>query len=802
VPAATCDLCGLPILGRPVTTGAAGDRRFCCEGCSRVWSVASQHGIGALTEGPVTGSRRDAGKRKAAAAALAGARRATLRVDGMWCSSCALVLQEALLDLEGVLDAEVSYAASLARVTYDPSSIGTDAVIDRITTLGYRAEPGGLSAGRDARDAHSGELFLRFFVSMVVGMWVMWPSLFLLYPAFLRGEYAGLRPVELFTGALSLVVLLFGGWPFLRGAWRAARVGRATMDTLVVLGTWTAWSYSLFAASAGSDGTYFESAAMITTIVLLGRWLESLGRADAADALAGLGTGRADEAWLVPAGGRMGDAERVAVDRLAEGSLVAVRAGERFPADGVVRVGHTSVDQARLTGEPLAVERGSGDEVWAGTVNVGGPVLVEVSRVGSATLAGRILALVEDASFAKSHMERLADAVAGVFVPVVLAVAAMTLLLTWAAGPGIAEGVRRAVAVLVVACPCALGLATPLAVANATARAGRAGVLVRGGEVLERAGHIATVAFDKTGTLTQGRPAVAGVLPGSMAPDDAAHMLAAAAAVEQGGAHPAAEAIRLAAKGTGLRLTAGEVTFHPGLGVEGTVERRRVLVGSARMLALEGISLGADVDEAREAESLGRSVVWVADGGRLLGGLVLADPVRQEAAAVVGALHSRGTATALVSGDAETTCRAVGEQLGVDIISGEVLPHDKEHVVRELQAVGPVAFVGDGVNDAPALAASDLAVAMGDASEVALLAADVVLLGGETGPGLSALPVALATAVRTRRVIRENLAWAFSYNAVAVPLAVTGLLSPVAAAAAMALSSLAVVANSLRLRLR
>jgi Cu+-exporting ATPase len=727
----------------------------------------------------------------------AGARRVTMRVGGMWCASCALVLSEALLDVPGVLDAEVSYAASIARVTYDPEVTDTAAWTDRAALLGYSLERGGLTAERSSRGA--GDLFLRFFVSAVVGMWVMWPTLFLLYPAFLRGTFAAQRDTELFTGALALVVLIYGGWPFLVGAWRAARVGRATMDTLVVLGTWTAWGYSTFAALTGSDATYFESAAMITTIVLLGRWLESFGRGDASSALAGLATGSA-EVRLVPAGGGVEDAVLVAVTDAAAGSTVAVRAGDAFPCDGTVVSGATTVDQARLTGEPLPVERAEGDEVWAGTLNLGETVLVRIERAGPDTLAGRIATLVEDAAFAKSRVERLADMVARVFVPVVLAVAVATLLLALIGGAELGEAVRRAVTVLVVACPCALGLATPLAVANASARASRAGVIVRGGDALERAGAIATVAFDKTGTLTAGRPDVVTTLIEPADDAAAVRMLEVAAAVEAGAVHPAAAAIVAASPDAG---EATESVSRHGLGVEGLVEGVRVIVGSERLMALEGMALPpALAQRARTAQTGGASAVWVAEAGRVLGCILLADPVRPEAASVVAELGRAGARAVIVSGDAEATCRAVAAAVGVEIVHGGVLPHDKERVVRELAREGRVAFVGDGINDGPALAAADLAVAMGDSAQVALLASDLVLVGGADGPGLAALPVVLSLSRRTRRIVLENLAWAFTYNAVGLPLAAAGVLSPIAAAVAMALSSLAVVANSLRLRLR
>lgn len=476
MPAETCDLCGLPVLGRPVRVSpaeedvapGAAERAFCCVGCRRVWVNAARAGVSSLLEGPVRPRGADAASRKAAAAALAGARRQTLRVDGMWCSSCALVLEEALLTLPGVLDAEVSFAASLARVTYDPAVAAAEDLALRIAALGYSAAPAAdLAALGDPSD--TADVFLRFFVAAAVGMWVLWPTLFLQWPAYGHGDYAELGGTQLLTGGLALVVLLFSGWPFLRGAWLAARVGRATMDTLVVLGTWTAWTYSAVAAVTRSGPTYFESAAMITAIVLLGRWLESLGRRNATRALAAMADPSPGEVWLVRPGAAVSSAERVPAESVAAGDVVAVRAGERVPVDGVVTEGASALDVSRLTGEPMPAEIGVGDEVWAGTVNLTDLIAVRASRTGSETLSGRVAALVEDAAFARSHAQRLADVVAGLFVPAVLAVAAATLLITGASGLGWGEAVGRAVSVLVVSCPCALGLASPLAAANAVA---------------------------------------------------------------------------------------------------------------------------------------------------------------------------------------------------------------------------------------------------------------------------------------------------------------------------------------------
>ena len=804
-----CDLCGLPVLGRPIHDH---DHDFCCEGCRRVYVTAEEAGITALlTAGPTRRSRGSAaGARKAAAAAAAGARRETLRIEGMWCTSCGLVLEDALMALPGVLDAETSYAASLLRVTWDSHAIALDAVTDRIALLGYHAVPAREAA---ALRGDVDDLFLRLFVSAAVGMWVMWPTWFVSWPAFARGDFASVAAYDTFTGALSLVVLVYCGWPFIVGAWRAASVRRATMDTLVVLGTFSAWLYSAWAVWTASGPTYFESAAGVVTIVLAGRWIEALSTRDATSSLAALASAAEESAWLAEKPGSETGAgtgapsafaaSRVPVADLPPDAIILVRPGERMPADGVVLAGEGEIDRSRLTGEPLPAAVGVGDEVWAGTVNLSAVLTVRVTRSGAETLAGRLAALAEDAAFAKSHTQRITDAVAAVFTPVVIAIAAATLLIGLAGGVGLAGSVERAVAVLVVSCPCALGLATPVAISAAISAGSKRGLLFRGGPALETAGEIATVAFDKTGTLTFGAPQVTGFIPGDLPADKTARLLSLAAALEAGDAHPVAAALVAAAHAAAAAAVqefapAVAVERYPGRGLSGEVAGVRVLVGSERLLASDGIALDPTLAAmAGEARSESELVVWVAADGAVLGGVRLSDLPRPEAATAIDALAARGVSTVMVSGDALATCEAVARRLGVTRVLADVLPHEKERVVRELADEGAIAFVGDGINDTAALAASDLAVAIGGGSDVAVLAADVVLTR-EDSP-LTSLTALLDIAKASRRIIAENLAWAFTYNLVAIPLAATGRLSPIAAALAMAGSSLAVIGNSLRI---
>jgi len=795
----TCDLCGLPVLGRPT---CAEEHLFCCEGCHRVWKVASDAGIDTLLDSTTTRAERSrrAAERKGSVARASGARRETLHVDGMWCASCGLVLEDALMDVDGVLDAEVSYAGSMARVTWDPTITSTEDITERVGMLGYAARP-----AREVLSSSAGveDVFLRFFVSVALGMWVMWPTLLVLYPAYVAGDFGGERALGAFTAVLSLIVLLYCGWPFLQGAWRAARVRRATMDTLVVLGTWSAWLYSIYALLVSGSPTYFESAAMITSIVLLGRWLEAMGTRGSSAALSELAQAAVEDVWLIPEDGSVADATRVPLAEVAQGSVLAVRAGEHIPADGTVLEGDSEIDRSRLTGEAIPVHAGAGDEVWAGTLNLTSLVVMRVSRTGSSTLTGRLGALMEDAVFAKSNTQRLVDSVSRLFVPVVIGVAAGAAFVSIATGLGAAEGVTRAVAVLVVACPCALGLAIPLVTTNSVAAGARNGLLIRGGPTLERSEEIRAVAFDKTGTLTLGRPDLVGgfdPIGRSTDPDELARLIA---PMEAGQAHPVAEAILSRVSGEALGQVS-EIVRKPGLGVTAVLpDGSRLAAGSEALMTSQGTAIGPSArGAADEARSEGELVIWVARNQEFLGGLRFADRVRAEAGETIAWLHEHGIRTALVSGDAQATCDSVAASLGIDLVYGDVLPHEKDTVIARLSEHGAVAFVGDGVNDAAALASADLAVAIGGGSDVAVWGADVVLLGGDRSP-LASLPPLLRIARASRRVISQNLAWAFSYNLVTVPLAVSGRLSPIVAAAAMAISSLIVVANSARLaRLR
>jgi Cu+-exporting ATPase len=612
---------------------------------------------------------------------------------------------------------------------------------------------------------------------------------------------------------LAAPVVVWGGLPFHRAAWTNLRHGAATMDTLVSLGTGAAflWSlYALFLGTAGEPGMthpfeltiartdgsaniYLEAAAGVTTFLLAGRYVEARSKRRAGAALRALLELGAKEVTVL----RGGTETRVPVDRLAVGDLFVVRPGEKIAADGVVTEGASAVDASMLTGESVPVEVAPGDTVVGATVNAGGRLVVRATRVGAETQLAQMARLVEEAQNGKAEVQRLADRVSGVFVPVVLALAVATLGFWIGAGAGLPAAFTAAVAVLIIACPCALGLATPTALMVGTGRGAQLGILIKGPEVLESTRAVDTVVLDKTGTVTTGRMTLQDVVPA--AGEDADRVLALAGAVESGSEHPVARAVVEAAAGrTGpLRPVTGFAN-EAGLGVRGVVDGTAVLVGRAGLLAGAGVTVPAELERARAtAEADGRTAVLVAADGVARGVLAVADAVKETSAEAVRQLRDLGLHPVLLTGDNATVARAVAAEVGIDEVVAEVLPQDKVDVVRRLQGEGRVvAMVGDGVNDAAALAQADLGLAMGTGTDVAIQASDLTLVRGD----LRAAADAIRLARRTLAVIKGNLFWAFAYNVAAVPLAMAGLLNPMIAGAAMAFSSVFVVTNSLRLR--
>ncbi len=685
----------------------------------------------------------------------------------MTCASCALRVERSLNAVAGVR-ATVNYATARASVDFEPDLVAADGLLAAVASAGYRARfpdelaPPGPAGGR------------RLAIVVVLAAPVVAVSMVH------RLQFAGW---ETLATALAAVVVGWGGLPIHRATWRHLRRGVSTMDTLISIGTIAALSWSVVAVA--NDGPVFvEVAAGVVAAILFGRWLEDRGRHHAADALRALATLAARDATVV----RDGSECLVAADEVAVGDLLIVRPGERIAADGTIVEGTSAIDSSLLTGESTPIDVGPGDDVAGGTVSVGGRLVVRALRVGSDTALARVAALVERAQAGKAPVQRLADRVAAVFVPIVIALAAVTLVTHLVVGSSGTTAFAAAVAVLIVACPCALGLATPLALLAGTGRGAQLGILIHGPAVLESTRRVDTVVLDKTGTVTTGRMTLVSVT----GPPEVVRL---AAAVERGSEHPVGRAIAAAVPAA---PPVDRFVALAGLGAEGVVEGQVVVVGRPSLLESRGIALPDDLAAARRTqEELGRTAVAVAVDGVAVAVLAVADEVRSTSAGAITALRALGLRPLLLTGDNRTTAAAVADAIGLDEVISEVLPADKVRVITRLQAEGRVvAMVGDGINDAPALATADLGIAMGSGSDIAIATADLTLVGSN--------PATVATAIRLARktlgTIRGNLFWAFAYNVAALPIAAAGLLEPMTAGLAMVASSLFVVANSLRLR--
>ncbi len=736
-----------------------------------------------------------------------------LSIGGMTCASCAARVEKKLNKLDGVT-ATVNFATEKAAVTF-PAAITPGDLIAVVGQAGYTAAlpappPGpedtapaaGAAAGTDDE---TGALRQRLLASLLLAVPVV---VLAMVPAL------QFRNWQWMSLALAAPVAVWGAWPFHRAALVNARHGAATMDTLISAGVTAsfAWSlYALFFGEAGEPGMrmpftllaqdtgasaiYLDTAAGVTVLILLGRYLEARAKRRSGAALRALAELGAKDATLL----RDGREVRVPVARLAVGDEFVVRPGEKIAVDGVVTSGASAVDASMLTGEPVPVEVTAGDAVAGGCVNASGRLVVRAVRVGADTELARITRLVTDAQNGKAPVQRLADRVAAVFVPVVIAIALSVLVAWLATGHGPAAAFTAAVAVLIIACPCAMGLAAPTAILVGTGRGAQLGILIKGPEVLESTRAIDTIVLDKTGTVTTGTMSLADVAaaPG----EDVRDLLRLAGAAEDGSAHPVAVAV---AAGARQRLAdglppAGEFTSYHGLGVTAVVDGHAVAVGRASWLADQWAQPvpALLLDRAARAEAAGQTAVFAAWDGAVRGVLVVADTVKPTSAAAVARLRGMGLRPVLLTGDNERAARFVAGAVGIDEVIAGVLPAGKAAVVKELQAAGRVvAMAGDGVNDAAALAQADLGLAMGTGTDAAIEAAGLTLVRGD----LNAVPDAILLSRRTLATIKGNLFWAFAYNAAAIPLAALGVLSPLIAGAAMAFSSVFVVTNSLRLR--
>ncbi len=716
---------------------------------------------------------------------MAETREVDLRITGMTCAACAARIEKVVGRLDAVREVTVNLASERARVVYEPGVIDVGDIVRQVEKAGYGAEP-----VRDEVDEEE-EIRKRRAYRRHVATFLLSALLTAPLVAQMFVMLAGGRPFLPGWAAwlFATPVQFYVGWRFYKGAYHALRGGAANMDVLVALGTTVAYAYSAILTLKGSREAYFDTSATVVTLIYMGKLLEERAKARSSAAIASLAKLGAKVAHVLRDGGEVD----VPVEALSVGDLVRVRPGERVPADGVVVDGSTHVDESFLTGEPLPVPKHPGDEVVGASVNQARAFVMRVTKVGRDTALAQVIRLVERAQGSKAPVQRLADRISGVFVPAVLAAALVTFVV-WSALGHASHGLFAAIAVLVIACPCSLGLATPTAIMVGTGLGAERGILVKGGEHLERAHRVDTVVFDKTGTLTLGRPAVTSIWAAEGA--DEADVLALAAAIEVQSEHPIGRAVMEAAKARGVAIpAAADVIAVPGRGIEGVVEGARVRVGSPSFVSSAAPGLPEEVH--RKLAGPGHTVVLVAREEKLLGAMALADEVKPDARAAVDALRAMGVDVWMLTGDAEETAQAVAARLGIEHVMAEVLPGDKAAKVEALRKAGRVvAMVGDGINDAPALAAAGVGMAMGTGADVALEVADIALMRGEVLAVIEALRLARAT----MRKIRQNLFWALVYNVLGIPLAALGVLSPIIAGAAMALSSVSVVSNSLLLR--
>jgi Cu+-exporting ATPase len=734
-----------------------------------------------------------------------------LPITGMTCASCANRIERKLNELDGV-EATVNYATEKASVKYDAALVEPDQLVGAVADAGYEAVVPGDAPDEPEQPEHdpSASLRRRLLLSAPPSLAVLLMSM--------------IRPLQFDNWqwlSLQLItpVVIWGAWPFHKAAWANLKHATATMDTLISLGTLSAWLWSVYALfigdagmpgmrmefellpanAAGGDEIYLEIAGIVTTFILAGRYFEARAKRRAGAALTALlELGAKDVAVLDESSEGDARERRIPIDELGVGDLFVVRPGEKVATDGVVEQGASAVDMSMLTGESVPVEVGPGDDVAGATVNVGGRLVVRAAKVGADTALAQIAKLVTDAQTGKAPVQRLADRISGVFVPIVIAVALGTLGFWIGAGDSPNFAFTAAVAVLIIACPCALGLATPTALLVGTGRGAQLGLLIKGPEILESTRKVDTIVLDKTGTVTTGKMSLTDVVTARGV--DRGEALRLVGAVEHASEHPIARAIADAALDAerGQLPPVESFANREGLGVEGLVDGRVVIAGRPALLADWALHLPAELQAAKEAaEQAGRTAIAAGWDGSVRALFVVADTVKPSSAEAVRRLEALGLRPVLLTGDNAATARAVADEVGIDEVIAEVLPSEKADVVRRLQSEGRVvAMAGDGVNDAPALAQADLGLSIGTGTDVAIEASDLTLVSGD----LTAAADAIRLSRATLRVVKQNLAWAFGYNVTLIPLAAIGLLNPILAAAAMVASSLSVVGNALRLR--
>jgi heavy metal translocating P-type ATPase len=830
-----CDLCGLDCGKHPLTQRIAGkELSFCCFGCVNVYVILSESGTlasgqsiretelfkSALALGLISQAEREPSRSQAAAPAPSGCQEMLLDVGGMWCSSCAWLIEHVLNKVPGVVSTEVSFASDTAKVVYQPQLVPSDDILGRVNRLGYSARIH--SDENPAVEEERRDLLVRTGLAFFFWLNIMTFSLAVYASYFEPIADSARRFVPFLLMALATPVVFYCAQPILKLAWRGLLTRTVRMETLLALGILAAYLFSSVQAFRGETHVYFDTASAIVALVLAGKSIERTAKDRTTFWLSSLHRMLPNKVRIASAG----QERLVALDALQPGQMFVVKPGERIPADGIVAAGDAHVDESLLTGESRPVNKRPGSAVLAGSVNADGVLQIRATRVAGDSTISQIVSTVTKALAGRSDLERTVDRVARVFVPAVIVIALGTFAICWTVlALGLGQSLMRSITVLVIACPCALGLATPLAITAAVGTASRHGILVTDSGVLERLSKIDAVVFDKTGTITEGRfslleyqisiPACESeVLTSATAAgnQNRPSMLgrngspqqqwrdafARIAAVESYSEHPVGKAIVSFADSQPIeRLEAAGIKVHKGAGITGSVAGEPVFVGNRRMLRQLGASVNDDAEQAAARwEQEGKTVSFFGSAAQVDGVLAFGDKLRDDAVAVISELRRSGIAVYLLSGDSQLTTQWVAARVEADYCRAECLPEQKAEIVRELQSQGSVvAMIGDGINDAPALAQADLGIAMGSGTDIAMNAAAVVLMSSSLDKVLEVFRLAR----KSMRVVRQNLFWAFAYNIVGISLAVLGMLNPILAAGAMLLSSVSVTGNSLRM---
>ncbi|MEW6602026.1 MAG: heavy metal translocating P-type ATPase [Nitrospirota bacterium] len=805
-----CDHCSLHVPdSKAVVDEIKGEKRvFCCNGCRGIFRFISSEGLSdfydrresSWTPGPPDERPVEVSSFSDSMKKIDDGMEIDIVIDGIRCASCIWLIEKIMLRTEGVTSARVNYATHKAKLRWDPGVTDIANILARLKSIGYSPKPSTAGAHEEELKAQQRDLLIRFGTAAFFSMQLMLYSV-ALYAGYFQGIGEKTRSAfQIISLGLATPIMFYSGTPFIHGAVRGLRNLSFNMDVLIVTGAGSAYFYSIYQIATGGE-VYFDTSAMIITLILLGRYIETGAKGRSSEVITRLLNLNPKEATVVREGG-VRDYVSVPVSSIKADELVQIRPGERIPLDGIVTEGTSEVDESMLTGESKPVIKGPGSYVFCGTQNLYGSLVFRVKRTGEDTVLWQIIRTVENAQARRAPVQALADRIVGYFVPAVILISFSTFVFWFFYGRMLTPAVMNAVSVLVIACPCALGLATPLAVLIGTTRGASRGILIKGGDIIERAKNIDTVVLDKTGTITEGKPYLSHYTGIGISDDEALRI---AVSLEELSEHSIAKAIvNTGGKVTPYRATG--FTAHPGLGIRGEVNGKAVVIGSKTFIEsqcaleeIEGALGGQLVSRIDKWVSSGATVVYLLHNGRMSGVFVISDKIRNDAKSAVGEMLQTGYDVIMITGDAYETAYAVAEAVGIgrDRVMARKSPVDKAEAVRKKQQEGrSVMMVGDGINDAPALVQADVGMAMGRATDIALESADMVLMRNNLG----IIPDAINSSKKIYMVIKQNLFWAFIYNVIAVPLAVMGLLHPIIAAISMTLSSLSVVGNSMRLK--